>query len=125
MISGCAASSPPVSDPKAGRISLVAEATKQRRETLPALELQPELGMEMAGDFRAAGRRAPLRGEGRCRRLPTSSASRPPQWSAKPGSWLPTIHTQSSRRGHRVSNSRAAAGSRSQPKRSWKLSPRQ
>ena len=26
----------------------------------------------------------------------TSSAMRPPQWSAKPGSWLPTIHVQSS-----------------------------
>ena len=32
---------------------LLADLTKQRRETLAALEVQPELGMEMAGDFRA------------------------------------------------------------------------
>ena len=34
MISGWAASRPPVNDPNAGRISLVAEATKQRIKNL-------------------------------------------------------------------------------------------
>ena len=42
------ASSPPVSEPKAGRISLVAVATKQRRETGGPM-LNAKLGVEMAG----------------------------------------------------------------------------
>ena len=39
----------------------------------------------------------------------TSSAMRPPQWSAKPGSWLPTIQVQSRRDGER-GQQRARAG---------------
>ena len=104
---------------------LVGETTKQRRETLAALEVA-------AGAWDGNGRRFPGRGSPRTaswrRTIPpisTSPRSVPPQWSAKPGSWLPTIQVQSSAAVSSVSSSRALAGSRSQPKRSWKLSPRQ
>ena len=43
----------------------------------------------------------------------TSSAIRPPQWSAKPGSWLPTIQVQSRRDvsdGQQLAGARQAAG---------------
>src|SRR5207248_2998672 len=64
-----------------------------------------------------------------CRRtmppISASSTSLPPQRSSKPGSWLPTIHVQSSLLVNSVSSARASSGRRSQPKRSWKLSPRQ
>ena len=87
-------------------MSLVAETTKQRRET------GGPSGAAAAWD--GNGPRFPGRGSPRTaswrRTIPSSSTSssiRPPQWSAKPGSWLPTIQVQSSVAGQPVRSSRA------------------
>ena len=58
-------------------MSLVADSDEAAPRHLPALQLEPQLGMEMAGNFRRADRRAPLRGEGRSRR------PRPPRRCAR------------------------------------------
>ena len=77
------------------------------------LQVSRSLGWIMARHFgpRVVARR--LRGEGRSRRSRPHPRCRPPQWSAKPGSWLPTIHVQSRRAvsvGQQRAGARPAAG---------------
>ena len=88
---------------------------------LPAFEVKPQLGMEVAGDFGPGFVRHRFVAEDDSVELDLVLDPS----AAKPGSWLPTIHVQSRREVSSVSKARAFAGSRSHPNRSWKLSPRQ
>ena len=79
---------------------------------LPAAEVDAAAWDGSGRRFPGAARRAPLRGEGRSRRSRPRPRCVPPQWSAKPGSWLPTIQVQSSRCGQ---FGQQLAGARRQP----------